>query len=35
VLAIQGDALDRPYLEPWEAVLGVSDLLERARRDAV
>lgn len=34
VLAIQGDALDRPYLDHWASVLGVSDLLARAWRDS-
>jgi hypothetical protein len=31
VLAVQGDALDRAYLDTWADNLGVRDLLERAR----
>jgi hypothetical protein len=30
VLAVQGDRLDFAYMRQWAAVLGVSDLLERA-----
>ena len=30
VLAVQGDRLDRAYLDQWAASLGVSDLLARA-----
>jgi hypothetical protein len=33
VLRVQGSALDREYLDRWASGLGVSDLLERARRD--
>jgi hypothetical protein len=32
VLAVRGDDLDHDYLDRWAAVLGVSDLLVRARR---
>lgn len=32
VLRIQGDALDREYLEKWARALGVDDLLARADR---
>jgi hypothetical protein len=31
VLRIQGDALDRGYLDSWASRLGVRDLLEKAR----
>ena len=31
VLKIQGDALDREYLDRWAGFLGVADLLSRAR----
>lgn len=34
LLRIQGDHLDGAYLERWAPVLGVSDLLERARESA-
>jgi hypothetical protein len=34
VLTVQGDALDREYLDRWAAVLGVTDLLARAWREA-
>jgi hypothetical protein len=34
VLAVQGDALDRTYLDHWAAQLGLIDLLARAWRDA-
>ncbi len=34
VLAVQGDRLDRAYLDHWAAVLGVADLLARAQREA-
>jgi hypothetical protein len=34
ILAVQGSALDRSYLKRWAAVEGLSDLLERALRDA-
>jgi len=34
VLVIQGDALDRVYLDHWATVLGVSELLARAWLDA-
>ena len=30
VLRIQGDALDRQYMETWAADLGIADLLRRA-----
>ncbi len=33
VLKVQGEALDRPYLEKWAAELGVADLLARAWKD--
>ena len=32
LLRVQGDALDREYLDRWAPPLGVSDLLERARQ---
>ncbi|MBI3926015.1 MAG: hypothetical protein HY319_10780 [Armatimonadetes bacterium] len=32
ILAVQGDGLDLEYLERWAAVLGLEDLLARARR---
>jgi hypothetical protein len=32
VLKVQGDSLDREYLELWARLLDVSDLLSRARR---
>lgn len=31
VLAVQGDAMDDEYLDRWATVLGVADLLDRAR----
>jgi hypothetical protein len=34
VLRVQGDRLDRDYLDRWGAHLGVADLLGRARREA-
>lgn len=34
VIAVQGDTLDRTYLDRWAADLGVSELLERAWHDA-
>jgi hypothetical protein len=34
VLRIQGERIDRDYLDDWAAELGVSDLLARAFRDA-
>jgi hypothetical protein len=34
VLQVQGDRLDREYLDRWAGVLDVSDLLDRARRQA-
>lgn len=34
VLAVQGDRLDRAYLDRWAARLGVADLLARARCEA-
>lgn len=34
VLAVQGNSLDREYLHRWAVELGVSDLLERACREA-
>lgn len=33
VLKIQGERLDREYLDRWAPVLKVADLLERARRE--
>jgi len=33
VLEVQGDALDRAYLERWASELGVAALLERALRE--
>jgi hypothetical protein len=32
VIAVQGDALDREYLDRWAVTLGVTDLLVRALR---
>jgi hypothetical protein len=32
IIEVQGDALDRDYLDRWAAVLGVEDLLARAFR---
>jgi hypothetical protein len=34
VLQVQGQHLDQGYLDHWAAELGVSDLLERARRES-
>jgi len=34
VLRVQGERLDRDYLHRWAAALGVSDLLEKALRQA-
>ncbi len=34
VLKVQGDLLDREYLDRWAPVLDVADLLERARQQA-
>ena len=34
VIRVQGDALDRDYLNRWATQLGVSDLLDRAMREA-
>ena len=34
VLSVQGDALDREYLDRWAAELGISELLDRARNAA-
>jgi len=34
VLKIQGDGIDREYLESWASELGVSDLLSRALQEA-
>ncbi len=34
VFRIQGESLDRAYLERWARELGVDDLLERARTEA-
>lgn len=34
VLRVQGEALDCDYLRKWGAVVGVSDLLERALTEA-
>lgn len=31
VIAVVGDALDHVYMEDWAGVIGVGDLLERAR----
>jgi hypothetical protein len=31
VLAVRGDEIDQEYLDHWAAVLGVTNLLERAR----
>ena len=33
VLKVQGDSLDRPYLEKWAVELGVDDLLEKAWKE--
>ena len=32
VLAVQGDRIDHEYLDRWAPELGVTDLLERARK---
>lgn len=34
VLKVQGDALDRTYLQRWADELGVADLLQRAHQEA-
>ena len=34
VMKVQGEQLDEAYLDRWAAELGVSDLIERARREA-
>lgn len=34
VLQVQGDTLDRAYLDRWAEILGVADLLERARKES-
>jgi hypothetical protein len=34
VFQVQADTLDQAYLDHWAADLGVSDLLERARRES-
>ncbi len=34
VIAVQDDALDWKYLEHWAAQLGLSELLDRARKEA-
>src|SRR5262249_41740140 len=34
VLKVQGDRLDFAWLDQWAALLGVSDLLQRARQQA-
>ena len=33
VLAVQHEKLDQDYLDEWAGKLGISDLLERARRE--
>ena len=35
VMRVQGDRLDQVYLDRWAANLGVADLLDDARRDAI
>ena len=35
VMRIQSDRLDQAYLDHWSAELGVADLLDSARRDAI
>jgi hypothetical protein len=34
VLKVQGDALEFDYLRQWAGELGLTDLLDRALRDA-
>ena len=34
VMRVQGDALDHDYLRKWATDLGLSDLFERALREA-
>lgn len=34
VMRVQGDALDRSYMEQWAAELGITELLARARKEA-